>query len=255
MGRKNSTKQSSEKAGSKIMEVEAKLVEPEDEDNNNEEEEEEEEDDDEEEIELLQVDVGDMIKLKQILDETVAATVLEKIDEDYVLDNIKLAIMTIACGFAMVAQFAPLPFPESRPIMGLCCICYFLLSGVLQLITTFVDQDSILLTRPLAKDGSSGAGDSMTKTNPNDVKNADLFKYGVRVRSQFPRFSEFYTVILEFQGYDGTPSVQQTWSVGQFFDKEGMFDEIGLQLEVERLYHRLEDGDYDTKTTADKKKD
>jgi signal peptidase complex subunit 2 len=245
------------KKGSKIAEAEAKVVEPEeeeeeDQDNNEVDEEEEEE---EEEIELLQVDVGDMIKLKQILDETVAATVLEKIDEDYVLDNIKLAVMTLACGFAMVAQFAPLPFPESRPVMGLCCCCYFLLSGVLQLITSFVDQDSILLTRPLAGDGSSGAGEAMTKTRPSDVKNTDLFKYGVRVRSQFPRFSEFYTVILEFQGYDGTPSVQQTWSVGQFFDKEGMFDEIGLQLEVEKLYHRLEDGSYDTKTTADKKKD
>lgn len=253
MGRKKQ----SEKG--KTNEAEAKVVEPD-------EEEEEEEDqggtdedddggDDEEEIELLQVDVGDMIKLKQILDETVAATILEKIDEDYVHDNIKLAIMTTACVFAMVAQFAPLPFPESRPVMGLCCCCYFLLSGVLQLITTFVDKDSILLTRPLAEDGSSGAGEETTKTKPSNVKNKDLFKYGVRVRSQFPRFSEFYTVILEFQGWEGTPNVQQTWSVGQFFDKEGMFDEIGLQLEVEKLYHRLEDGNYDTKGATDKKKD
>jgi signal peptidase complex subunit 2 len=249
MGRKN--KQSDK---GKIIEAEAKLVEPEEEENDDEGDEgEDEEGDDEEEIELLQVDVGDMIKLKQILDETVAATVLEKIDEDYVLDNIKLAIMTSACAFAMVAQFAPLPFPESRPIMGLCCCCYFLLSGVLQLITSFVDKDSILLTRPLAKDGSSGASED--KKKPEDVKNKDLFKYGVRVRSQFPRFSEFYTVILEFQGWEDTPSVQQTWSVGQFFDKEGMFDEIGLQIEVDRLYQRLEDGKYDTKAGADKKKD
>jgi signal peptidase complex subunit 2 len=48
--------------------------------------------------------------------------------------------------------------------------------------------------------------------------------------------------------------VQEKWSVGQFFDKEGMFDEIGLQLEVEKLFARLEDGKYD-KSEASKKKD
>ena len=204
-------------------------------------EKEEEEDDaddgeeyEEDELELLQVDLGDMIKLKQILDEAVAAAVLEHIEEDYALDNIKLAIMVAACLFAVVAQFAPLPFPDSRFLLGLCCCCYFILSGVLQLITTFIDQDAILLTKP--KETS---------------KNKDLKKYGIRVRSQFPRFSEFFTVVLEYQGLENSPYVEQQWSVGQFFDKEGFFDEIGLQLEIDSLFKRLEDGKYDNdKTTA-----
>lgn len=193
----------------------------------------------EDELELLQVDLGDMIKLKQILDEAVAAAVLEKLDEDYRLDNFKLAIMIGACLFAVVAQFAPIPFPESRPVLGVCCCCYFLLSGVLQLITTFVDKDSILLTKPGKKE---------------KTKNKDLLNHGVRVRSQFPRFSEFYTVILEYQGRENSPLVQQRWSVGQFFDKEGFFDEIGLQKEVESLYFRLEKGDYESQKTAEEKK-
>lgn len=218
--------------------------------------EEEDDDDDEEEIELLQVDVGDMIKVKQILDETVAASILEHIDEDYKLDNVKLIIMTLACAFAMVAQFAPIPFPDSRIVLGGCCCCYFILSGILQLITTFVDVDSILITKPLSKDGPNGCGPEENKTKPAQVKNQDLFQYGVRVRSHFPRFSEFYTVILEFQNYNkssSTPCVSQEWSVGQFFDTEGMFDEIGLQMEVDKLYHRLEIGDYDKDADAKKK--
>lgn len=195
----------------------------------------------EDELELLQVDLGDMVKLKQILDEAVAAALLDKyLEEDYRLDNIKLAIMVAACLFAVVAQFAPLPFPDSRPILGACCCCYFILSGILQLITTFIDKDSILLTKPL----------SAQKTS-----NKDLQKNGVRVRSQFPRFSEFYTLILEFQGVENSPNVEQRWSVGQFFDKEGMFDEIGLQQEVEALFLRLESGKYDQKGAASKKKD
>jgi len=239
----------------KSKNVEPEVKEPEDEVEDEVEEDEEDEDEDEEEIELLQVDVGDMVKVKQILDETVAATILEFIDEDYYLDNIKLVIMTAACLFAMVAQFAPIPFPDSRIVLGLCCCCYFILSGILQLITTFIDQDSILITQPLSKDGTNGSGPEEKKRKPSQVKNKDLFKHGIRVRSQFPRFSEWYTVILEFQGLENSPYVEQKWSVGQFFDKEGMFDEVGLQLEVEKLYRKLEDGNYDKKSASDKKKD
>mmetsp|Transcript_9633 Transcript_9633/g.28748 ORF Transcript_9633/g.28748 Transcript_9633/m.28748 type:complete len:252 (-) Transcript_9633:123-878(-) len=230
-----------------------------------EDDEDEDEEEEEEEMELLQVDVGDMIKVKQILDETVAATILEQIDEDYRFDNFKLVLMTVACIFAMIAQFAPLPFPNSRIVIGLCCASYFALSGILQLITTFIDQDCILLTKPLPPEGkkddedggiNEDTGKKIIRKDPKDIESKDLFEYGVRVRSQFPRFSEWYTVILEFEKKENTPRVTQKWSVGQFFDKEGMFDEIGLQLEVEKLYRRLEDADYDSeKSAADKKKD
>jgi signal peptidase complex subunit 2 len=203
------------------------------------EEDEEPEEYEEDELELLQVDLGDMVKLKQILDESVASKILEKLEEEYRLDNFKLGIMVAACMFAMVAQFSPVPFPDSRPLLGLCCCVYFFLSGILQLITTFIDKDSILLTKAL-----SGKCD----TNP------DMEKYGVRVRSQLPRFSEWYTVILEFQNRDDTPLVEQRWSVGQFFDKEGMFDEIGLTMEIEALYNRLESGKYDSPPTIDAEK-
>jgi len=208
----------------------------------------------EDELELLQVDLGDMIKMKQVLDEAVAGTVLEHVEEDYHWDNIKLLVMTLACGFAMVAQFAPLPFPESRPILGVCGTLYFVLSGVLQFITIFVDRDTILITK-------------------SDIKsdNDQLQKYGIRVRSNLPRFSEFYEVTLEFNIPDNKkkgsgdgdeqqqpknkqppPSVKQSWSVGQFFDKEGYFDEIGVMDEIDKLFKRLEDGEYD-KTTDEKK--
>lgn len=180
------------------------------------------------EVELLQVDVGDVVKLKQILDETVASAVLEHVDEDYRLDNAKLGIMTSACAFACLAQFAPVPFPDSRPILGVCCCVYFFFSGLLQLITTFVDKDCILLSQ---KKSTSA--------------NSNLQNYGLRVRTILPRFSEFYTVILEFQAMPETPKVEQTWSVGQFFDVEGMFDEAGLMQEVGALIKRLEAEKYE----------
>ena len=126
----------------------------------------------------------------------------------------------------MVAQFAPIPFPESRPLLGVCGCAYFLLSGVLQLIATFIDKDCILLTKPW---------------NPENgkTKNEMLKKYGVRVRSNLPRFSEWYSVILEFKMDEGkSPYTEQKWSVGKFFDKEGFFDEFGLMKEVDKLFER-----------------
>ena len=55
--------------------------EPNDEDNN---ETEYDEDPVEEEMELLQVDLGDMIKMKQVLDEGVSAALLDHVPEEYV---------------------------------------------------------------------------------------------------------------------------------------------------------------------------
>jgi len=43
----------------------------------------------------------------------------------------------------------------------------------------------------------------------------------------------------------GGKMVEETWSVGQFFDKEGYFDEIGLGDEIDKLFARLEEGKYD----------
>lgn len=208
-----------------------------------------------EELELLQVELGDMVKLKQVLDESVAVAVLEHLPEDYNWDNTKLWIMFAACVFAMVAQFAPIPFPESRPVLGICGSLYFALSGVLQLIATFVDGDTILWTQPLT---------DLNRKEGAVYKNKDLEKYAVRVRSSLPRFSEWFTVTLEFNVTDTTaasnsksksaatpPAVSETWSVGQFFDKEGYFDETGLTLEIDKLFERFDAGKYDA---ADKKK-
>lgn len=187
----------------------------------------------EDELELLQVDLGDMVKMKQVLDEAVVLAINQRVEEEYSWDNLKLMIMFAACVSACVAQFVPIPFPESRPILGVCGALYFLLSGILQFITTFIDKDAILLTKPL---------ENAPKTN------TEMGKHGLRIRSQLPRFSEWYTVIIQFQLEDKnavSPYVEQTWSVGQFFDKEGYFDEVGLTQRVDQLLERFKAGKFD----------
>ncbi|CAN0440004.1 unnamed protein product, partial [Discosporangium mesarthrocarpum] len=43
-------------------------------------------------------------------------------DEDHFSNNVKLAVMALACAFALTAQFWPQPFPESRLILAICCV-------------------------------------------------------------------------------------------------------------------------------------
>ena len=173
----------------------------------------------------------------------------------------------------MTAQFAPIPFPESRVVLGICGSLYFVLSGILQFITTFIDQDMILLTKPLSTDDDESSPSTTTTKDSKKTGNSSssskktnslLFRYGLRVRSNFPRFSEFYTINLEFRFPKKDPlfsslqakSVKAVWSVGKFFDKEGYFDEVGLSNEITKLYNRLEAEDYngmdDDKTSKKK---
>ena len=213
--------------------------------------------DTEEELSLLQIDVGDILKVKQILDETVAGTISESnpdlsihgdkviLREDYRHDNRKLMLMCIACVFAAVAQFGlKTEFPDdaNRWALGLCCAVYFCISGLLQLILTFVDKDCILVTQPLVEEG-------MIRL-VRQTGNKEMDRYGIRVRTQFPRFSEFYTVRLEFEGKESSEFVMETWSVGKFFDVDGYFDEEGLSIEIEELYQRFERGDFEKGETT-----
>ena len=67
----------------------------------------------------INVDTGDSVKVKQTLDEAVVKAVLDHgYEEHHSLDNAKLLLMLVACSFAMVAQFWPIPFPASRPLLG-----------------------------------------------------------------------------------------------------------------------------------------
>merc|ERR1711957_461283 len=88
----------------------------------------------------------------------------------------------------------------------------------------------------------------------NMKKNPQMLTWGLRIRTSLPRFSEFYTVRIEFQGLEDSPFVTKTSSVGKFFDVEGMFDEYGLENEVEQLYRRFASGRFDPPETASVKK-
>ena len=96
------------------------------------------------------IETGDSVKVKQVFDESIVEAIADLgYEQNFLWENIKLLLMFISCIFAMVAQFFPIPFPASRPLLGLCCASYFILSVALQYIISYVDKDTIMITNPV----------------------------------------------------------------------------------------------------------
>ena len=85
------------------------------------------------------IETGDSVKVKQVLDDATMEAVSKLLfiysilsgqhqikscgyDQNYSWENLKLFLMFLSCLFAVVAQFFPIPFPKSRPLLGVCCV-------------------------------------------------------------------------------------------------------------------------------------
>lgn len=94
------------------------------------------------------IETGDSVKVKQVLDDSTMAAITEAgYEANYNWENFKLFLMFLSCVFAMLAQFYPMPFPDSRLLLAVCCGSYFIISTVLQYIVVFVDKDTIMFTK------------------------------------------------------------------------------------------------------------
>ncbi len=77
----------------------------------------------EDEDSILQIiETGDSVKVKQVLDDATLRGVKDMgFELNYNRDNFKLVLMVVSCIFALIAQFYPMPFPDSRILLGVCC--------------------------------------------------------------------------------------------------------------------------------------
>ena len=111
-------------------------------------------------------------------------------------------IQVVACLFAMVAQFYPMPFPDSRPLLGVCCAAYFTASSILQLIVTYIEKDCIMTTAPVLTESGAPTPDlaaGLVNSNQEPVENKTRAggAVGLRIRTNFPRFSYDFTVAVQ----------------------------------------------------------
>lgn len=159
------------------------------------------------------IETGDSIKVKQVLDDSLYNTLTDKnltgFEANNTFENGKVLLMLLACASALVAQFYPMPFPDSRLLLFVCCAIYFIVSFILQLLMTFVEKDCILVLRP--QEG--------------------ITEHEVFVRTNFPRFQEHFEFILELRDGKSTCTTGKMY-VGKYFTEEGEFDEDGYTADI-----------------------
>jgi signal peptidase complex subunit 2 len=129
-----------------------------------------------------------------------------ELDQDTAWFDLKLFVMVLACIAGLVAQFYPIPFPDNRVLVLACVGIYFLISGVLQYITWFVDRDYIFQTRDGRKAAAATAGGASSSGGMPPL----------HVRTAMAKYDDKYSVILE-----SPRGVQQgatlSFSVGKVF--------------------------------------
>eukprot|EP00802_Teleaulax_amphioxeia_P020288 Tamp_20564.p1 GENE.Tamp_20564~~Tamp_20564.p1 ORF type:complete len:234 (+),score=63.39 Tamp_20564:43-702(+) len=180
---------------------------------------------------------GDTATTKGILDDAVVQSFEDAgFAEDHTLSNLKLFLGALACAFALIAQFypsplAPLPFPESRPLLLVCCVLYFFLSFTLQLITSFYEQswdgqDKILYTLPPCEQSPFWT---------------PLKGHCVQVSTKLARFSTDYSLILEVKNDKGQliDTAQSVLKLTDYFEENGTFHEDFFMDDVEDLIGSL----------------
>mmetsp|Transcript_14419 Transcript_14419/g.19753 ORF Transcript_14419/g.19753 Transcript_14419/m.19753 type:complete len:202 (-) Transcript_14419:77-682(-) len=162
------------------------------------------------------IETGDSLKVKQVLDDAVMSTVADAgYEMNFKIENLKLLLMLLACLSALCAQFYPMPFPSSIPLLMVCCAIYFVISMVLTAIVTFIDKDTIILT----------------KANK-------VFEHEMRIRAKFERFQEYYDLVIQFKDQK-SPCTTGKMYVGKYFTLKGEFDEEAFKSDVKTHIDRF----------------
>jgi len=198
------------------------------------------------ELSLKRTHLGDTATIKRLLDDAVIHIILDPEEghgyvEDTSMSNLKLVVGFAGVGASLVSHVYPAPFPKNWWVLLLCCAWYFAMSGILQLLLSFVELESMLVVRGKTEaDGSRRAG--------------------INVSSHFPRFQEVYTLgvtpvpggalalyaaprfLPDVDGGNTAPHcLQRSWSVEKFFDEEGVFAEEDFMQVVKEFVAEYEE--------------
>ena len=149
----------------------------------------------------------------------------------------KILFGLLAVGLACVAQFYPVPYPESKVVLALCVAGYCVLNGILQLLTTFVENGVVLFAKPTNPTPSAGAG--------------VVARSGVAVKLTTRRFSEACDVSVmraDARRMDHPDTVTQRFLVSEFIYEDGVVAEAKFRHAVEELVERFEKGEGRKKT-------
>mmetsp|Transcript_22997 Transcript_22997/g.53741 ORF Transcript_22997/g.53741 Transcript_22997/m.53741 type:complete len:198 (-) Transcript_22997:47-640(-) len=149
--------------------------------------------------------IGDTPTTKGLVDDTVIKAFTDfGIPEDLRMSNLKLFLGFVAVSLALLAQFwphprTPMPFPQAKPLYIFCTVIYFTISGVLTLLATFYEKETIMFTRSCPK-----------------------VKTPLRVNTRLPRFSADFHVSVCRKDND-KELISKTFALTEYFEEDGKF--------------------------------
>ncbi|CAI9725948.1 probable signal peptidase complex subunit 2 isoform X1 [Octopus vulgaris] len=174
----------------------------------------------------VKVDKWDGTALKNSLDDAAKKVLVEKMGfvESHKLMDGRLAICTVAVGFAMFALIWDYlkPFPNSRPVLIVCVLSYFFLMAILTLYTSYKEKGIFLVA--LQKDPAG--------VDPDNV---------LTISSYLKKYDDVYQLMVDYEnGVKGSSrSGTLKHSVAKYFDENGVLCYNIYKSELKNLIDKL----------------
>ncbi|XP_074604734.1 signal peptidase complex subunit Spase25 [Brevipalpus obovatus] len=178
-------------------------------------------------MEPIKIDKWDGSALKNTLDDSCKATIIEKYgySESHWLMDIRLAICTGAVGCALFALLYDYlyAFPASISVLTICSVSYFILTGILTLYTTLFEKGIFLVAKKVDPTGTDG-----TAT--------------LTVSSCLRRFEPDYSLCFEYHSGKKGSKLQTatiTKLVSHWFDEDGFLAQDVFEKDVSNLHDSI----------------
>lgn len=174
----------------------------------------------------VKIDKWDSAAVKNALDDAAKKVMKDKFGyvESHKLMDMRLLICTVAVGFSLFALIWDFlrPFPESRPVLIMCVLSYFVLMGVLTVYTTYVEKGIFLVA--LQKDEAGIDPDNKWE-----------------LASMLKKYDDMYHLSMTF--IDGKTGIKRTKEfskcVSSYFDEKGTLCFDLFEPEIRLLQNKI----------------
>jgi hypothetical protein len=164
--------------------------------------------------------------------------------------NTKIVVGIVSIAVGALSHLAPIPFPESVPLIIACIAIYYACCGVLLYISRIVEADSFLEVTfiPQSSRDSSASGAAEGKAKVSAAQSRAAEGKTVRFTASVDRFDPHYKIRAQIVKPSKVPllastalgkPIEKTFFFGDFFSERGLVYPPALKAEVSKILKEL----------------